>query len=304
MAGRDFRKATLMYCNYRGQKYELRYLDLTRGNRSDAPTTVDEAIRLISQANLEHDAYEFTRRAARTAGFDSISYGCLSTSAHGPAVLQVSTPLPLEVFTAYHERGLLDLDELVAHCATETTPGIWKLADSELLKAAPELAEHFKAVWATRVFWPVHGANGEHGMLAFNSGNPDLPEAVRASLPDIMIHGQMLAHRLHEYLRKTGVLVSPFREVKLNERELEILTYAAKGDDTGQISSIVGVTADTVKYHVNHAIAKMGAKNRLEAVARAVHLGIIAPFGLNSFTARQRPSVPATKTFHNHVAER
>ena len=61
----------------------------------------------------------------------------------------------------------------------------------------------------------------------------------------------------------------------LTARELEVLALLAAGVPNRGIAGQLYVTLDTVKKHVTHVLAKLGAANRTEAVARARQLGLI-----------------------------
>jgi LuxR family maltose regulon positive regulatory protein len=61
----------------------------------------------------------------------------------------------------------------------------------------------------------------------------------------------------------------------LTRRELEVLGMLASGRSNRAIASELVVTLDTVKKHVSHLLAKLGAANRTEAVARARELSLI-----------------------------
>ena len=61
----------------------------------------------------------------------------------------------------------------------------------------------------------------------------------------------------------------------LTSRELEVLTMLAAGRSNQAIARELVVTLDTVKKHVGHVLAKLGAANRTEAVARARELSLI-----------------------------
>jgi ATP/maltotriose-dependent transcriptional regulator MalT len=62
---------------------------------------------------------------------------------------------------------------------------------------------------------------------------------------------------------------------QLTARELEILRLVAAGTPNQAIADQLVVTLDTVKKHITHLLAKLGAANRTEAVARARQLGLI-----------------------------
>ena len=61
----------------------------------------------------------------------------------------------------------------------------------------------------------------------------------------------------------------------LTSRELEVLEMLAAGRSNQAIAGKPAVTLETVKTHVGHVLAKLGAANRTEAVARARELSLI-----------------------------
>ena len=62
---------------------------------------------------------------------------------------------------------------------------------------------------------------------------------------------------------------------QLTARELEILVLLAAGAPNPRIAAELVISVDTVKKHVSHLLAKLGATNRTEAVTRARQLGLI-----------------------------
>ncbi|HTZ37245.1 MAG TPA: response regulator [Stellaceae bacterium] len=65
--------------------------------------------------------------------------------------------------------------------------------------------------------------------------------------------------------------------VALNEREVETLTWAARGKTSSEIAKIVGLTKRTVDFHIDNARAKLGSTTRIEAAVKAAAGGIIEP---------------------------
>lgn len=61
----------------------------------------------------------------------------------------------------------------------------------------------------------------------------------------------------------------------LTPREREILELLARGRDNRAIAAELVVGYATVRTHVQSVIEKLGARSRLEAVAKAVDLGVI-----------------------------
>jgi LuxR family transcriptional regulator, maltose regulon positive regulatory protein len=72
----------------------------------------------------------------------------------------------------------------------------------------------------------------------------------------------------------------------LSEREVEVLRLLAAGKSNHDIAEELFVALDTVKKHVSHILAKLGANNRTEATARARALGLLVDAAEARTTAR------------------
>ena len=62
----------------------------------------------------------------------------------------------------------------------------------------------------------------------------------------------------------------------LSPKELEVLAVLAEGLTYAQMASELLVSQATVKTHLVHIYAKLGVKNRADAIARALSLGLLA----------------------------
>jgi DNA-binding NarL/FixJ family response regulator len=62
----------------------------------------------------------------------------------------------------------------------------------------------------------------------------------------------------------------------LTARELEVLEQLAAGLSNKAIGARLGISDQTVKFHVASITGKLGVTNRTEAVRRALRLGLIA----------------------------
>jgi len=65
--------------------------------------------------------------------------------------------------------------------------------------------------------------------------------------------------------------------VELNEREVEVLTWVARGKTSMEIAHILGLTKRTVDFHTDNARAKLDAATRTEAVIKATTGRLIEP---------------------------
>ena len=67
-----------------------------------------------------------------------------------------------------------------------------------------------------------------------------------------------------------------FAGESLTPREVQVLELLAEGLPNKAIAERLGISDQTVKFHVSSISGKLGAANRTDAVRRAVRQGLIA----------------------------
>ena len=65
--------------------------------------------------------------------------------------------------------------------------------------------------------------------------------------------------------------------VQLNDREVETLTWVARGKTSAEIAQILGLTKRTIDFHTDNARGKLGAATRTEAAIKAARGKLIEP---------------------------
>ncbi len=65
----------------------------------------------------------------------------------------------------------------------------------------------------------------------------------------------------------------------LETAELEALTLFANGKSADEIAAVLGVSKSMAMHYLRVAARKLGARNRVHAVAIAVRKGLIKPTG-------------------------
>ena len=65
-------------------------------------------------------------------------------------------------------------------------------------------------------------------------------------------------------------------EEALTQREIEVLELLAEGLPNKAIADRLGISDQTVKFHVASIMGKLGASNRVETVRRAVRRGLLS----------------------------
>lgn len=67
----------------------------------------------------------------------------------------------------------------------------------------------------------------------------------------------------------------PVFDEPLTQREIQVLELLAEGLPNKAIAGRLGISDQTVKFHVSSISGKLGAANRTDAVRRAVRRGLI-----------------------------
>jgi DNA-binding NarL/FixJ family response regulator len=82
--------------------------------------------------------------------------------------------------------------------------------------------------------------------------------------------------RRQSYLDGWGLSDEDVFEERLTARELEVVELLAQGLPNKAIAAQLGISDQTVKFHVAAICGKLGAANRTDAVRRAVRRGLVA----------------------------
>ena len=180
------------------------------------------------------------------------------------------------------QRGLavpatLAADETLAEAAglIEADVAIWDLGEridqgarllGEVVDALPPVLALLPAGARPMSAWTA----GARGVLLRDAGPTRLAAAALAVAEGMAVIDPAFAGRL---LPRSGLgegVAEP-----LTARELDVLTLLAEGLGNKAIADRLGVSDNTVKFHVNAILGKLGAQSRTEAVIIASRLGIL-----------------------------
>jgi DNA-binding response OmpR family regulator len=67
------------------------------------------------------------------------------------------------------------------------------------------------------------------------------------------------------------------RRVDLNDREIDSLTWSARGKTSSEIATILGLSKRTVDFHIENACRKLNVATRIEAAVKATSGRLIEP---------------------------
>jgi DNA-binding NarL/FixJ family response regulator len=120
---------------------------------------------------------------------------------------------------------------------------------------------------------------GASGFLLKTAEPQELIAGVRTvASGDALVAPEITRRLLEEFTRRPppGATV-PDVLAELTDRELDVLRLVARGQSNGEIAKELFLSPGTVKTHVGHLLAKLGARDRTQAVILAYECGLVRP---------------------------
>ena len=120
---------------------------------------------------------------------------------------------------------------------------------------------------------------GASGFLLKDSPRHDLIAAIRAAAAGDALLAPSVTRRLIEVFahRPPEAAPSPSRLASLTARERDVLLLLARGRSNAEIANALFVSEATVKTHVGNVLAKLGLRDRVQAVILAYETGLVVP---------------------------
>ncbi len=120
---------------------------------------------------------------------------------------------------------------------------------------------------------------GASGFLLKDAPRHDLIAAVRRVAAGDALLAPSVTRRLIEAFarRPPETAPSPSRLASLTARERDILLRLARGRSNAEVARELFVSETTVKTHVGHLLAKLGLRDRVQAVILAYETGMVVP---------------------------
>ena len=122
---------------------------------------------------------------------------------------------------------------------------------------------------------------GAYGFLLKASPPEELVAAIRAAhMGNALVEPRMTRRLLDEFARRPAMAPAgqiPALLNELTERELDVLREMARGSSNAEIGRHLYIGEATVKTHVTHILAKLGLRDRIQAVVLAYESGLVEP---------------------------
>lgn len=118
---------------------------------------------------------------------------------------------------------------------------------------------------------------GASGFLLKDVPADTLVHGIRATARGEELLAPSITRRLIAEFTQTSRLQEPVGYDQLTEREREVLGLVARGLSNAEIAGQLFLSVDTVKTHVARVLAKLGLRDRVQAVVAAYESGLARP---------------------------
>jgi DNA-binding NarL/FixJ family response regulator len=120
---------------------------------------------------------------------------------------------------------------------------------------------------------------GASGFLLKSAPPRELAGAIRTiAAGEALLAPELTRRMIEEYVRRPRPGSGPRAELAaLTPRELEVLGLIARGRSNAEIGRRLYLSAPTVKTHVTRILAKLGLRDRVQAVVFAYECGLVQP---------------------------
>lgn len=113
-------------------------------------------------------------------------------------------------------------------------------------------------------------AVGVHGYLLKSTSGRALIDAVRALHRGEQVISSEITQRLAPNMARSDIARS-----RLTDRELLVLCHVRNGENNKEIADALHLSVRTVESYLSHAMAKLDARSRTEAINHAMRSGIL-----------------------------
>jgi LuxR family quorum sensing-dependent transcriptional regulator len=173
--------------------------------------------------------------------------------------------VPPEWLKLYLEKDYAHDDPSIRMCKKTVHPFEWRDAayDPEREPRAAEVVKRAGEFNLTNaILVPIPSPSGCIGNVWVGGYRPEINEQNKRLIHLISLYAFDRIHQL--------AAPSERRKAALTERQREILTWIASGKSAWEIGEILNITKRTVDEHAQTAFRRLGAANRVQAVAIAL----------------------------------
>lgn len=246
-------------------------------NGLDILGNIDTFVREIDSAQYLDDILKIIDKHIRRLGFEFFTYWLLWPK-DGPRKPLYLTNYPGEWTEHYLKNDYKSDDMIGRYAALSMRPFTWDMVSSQYqFTERQELVFREGADIGLRAGGsvPIHGP--KNAKAAFSVSSDIDEQAFKKLFAEKRHELHLIATYAHEKIMSLNLDRVPKSLKTLTAREIEILTWAARGKTRWEIGEIFSVSEETVKSHYKNIFRKLDTVNQTHAIAIALINGLIIP---------------------------
>jgi DNA-binding CsgD family transcriptional regulator len=237
--------------------------------------TVEETVALFSSIVREMGYH----------GFDAYSFGVDTINNVDQSGNFVVCDYDMQIITDYVRDGWMQMCPTIAETARGKVPFDYvAFLDRSPPSASVKWQKFMLKLFGVRHAWLVP--------LSTTSVNKGVTVYMRGKGPKVETQFNATRHQIHliaSYLMDTldaihgmdavngnGKAAETDPKSTLSSREIDCLHWAARGKSNREIGDILGVSENTVRFHLKNAYRKLDVSSRSQAVIAAMQTGLIS----------------------------
>ncbi len=213
----------------------------------------------------------------RQLGFDQVLYGAVASKHARLETAFLQSNYAPDWRTRYDAERLHYVDPTVIHCMSSSVPVVW---EPQLFRTSAQRALYEEACahgLRAGITFPIHGPNGEFGVISFASDQlpgREYDQQLGRLMPALSL---VRDYAFESSLRFVSAPAAPEAVPRLTRRELEVLNWVMVGKSSWEISRITRCSEATVNFHIGNIRGKFNVNTRQQALVKAISMGIITP---------------------------
>ncbi len=230
-----------------------------------------DAYHQFNTAENEQQLFHQVSAYSKRLGFEYCCYGIRVPQPGSQPLVEIFDTYPPGWMAHYQARNYIEIDPTVRDGAASPNMIIWPDADAAEQPSLWRDARDFgMSVGVAQSSW---AARGVFGLLTIARRSDRLTPA---EINSLTLQANWLANLSHSLMGRFLVpKLSPAASISLTKREREVLSWTSEGRTASEIGEQLNISERTVTFHINNILAKLGAANKVQAVVKAIGMGLI-----------------------------
>lgn len=218
------------------------------------------------------DLAKLLEEIAKSLGFEYFAYGRRTAIPFSNPHVSMISNYPTAWTARYSEAQYIKIDPSIITSRRLMRPLVWSekifAQTSKLWNEAHDYGLKFGCAQY------VIDCYGNHGMLTLARGHELISSGELREKSERIHWLAAITHERHSLIH--GLSQEMPNIPNLSSREIEILRWSADGKIASDIAIILGISPNTVEFHLKNSMLKLNSSNKVSAIAKAITYGILS----------------------------